>query len=132
VRTVLAFRAIRNKIQTNGGEIFQEESGRGAILRTGNGISQAFGKLDAFDARESSCGAGDNGRYWRRELRLAAPYHTEIARRCDLDAEPDLRRIGRGGEFSQEKSPLRFLSSQVARAEACRLAYNPGDFILTE
>jgi hypothetical protein len=50
----LAFRAIRNKIQTNGGEIFQEESGRGAILRTGNGISQAFGKLNAFDGDQES------------------------------------------------------------------------------
>jgi hypothetical protein len=34
-------------IQNNGREIFQEESGQGAILRTGNGISQAFRKLDA-------------------------------------------------------------------------------------
>jgi hypothetical protein len=46
-------------IQNNGREIFQEESRRGTILRTGNGISQAFRKLDATPMETEKAHATD-------------------------------------------------------------------------
>jgi haloalkane dehalogenase len=50
----------------------------------------------------------DDGGYWDAGEGSHSITVLKLQTCCDLEAEPDLRRIGRGGEFSQGSSPLRF------------------------
>jgi hypothetical protein len=100
-------------IQINGREIFQKERVDKELSREpATGLNEAFGQLDAKGWNQGSSYSGCSyGRVWEaRVARLAEPDDSEVIVDCDLETEPDLQKIGKGGARSRKGNrPFGFL-----------------------
>jgi len=73
------------------------------------GLTEASGRLGADgQKRGRSRNRCDSGRMGETRVRARRSLRTPGLTGCGLDAEPDLRKIGREGDDSREKSPFRF------------------------
>jgi hypothetical protein len=108
----LAICQIASMLQINGREIFQKERVDKVITRTGNGTHAVFQDAESCGwNRESSYNERNGGSVWgARAERFADPDASEVTISCDLEAEPDLRKIGksRGAKSRKRNRPFAF------------------------
>ena len=117
-------------ITFNGRAIFQKkEAAGGHYARFGDEHREASGQPDAGWLTEADTANVRTETYWRMRATLAISRVDSELHRCDLEAGPDLRKIGQTGpNFRKGVRPRRFCpevilpdSAELTELEATRL-----------